>query len=250
MDEASAYLKREFPPDRADVERRNKASMDGLDAYYSNFVHSDEIPCQWNECGGWKNCNSDCEWYDFEYMGLWYLSSSDRLEELYNKAKPEGCPANPFRYSHVIGEWIVPGALCPWVSGTSLSDMMDEYEPLAALSYAYRFVGGSTHDHAHSLNGVVLDMLRDPARFYIPIWASEGYSKQELLLLEVVRERLCHDMSVLPEVEIIWADEEDEKRRKDMEKDGGAVFPMRVRARIAELREYNEAYTEGGKQDE
>lgn len=229
-----------------DMERRNAAAAEGLDIYFANVVRECEIPCNWSRCGtDWDACTEDCEWYDFDSVGIWQLTDDERLEELYNSAGPEGCAANPFRYSSVIGEWIVPGAFVPWVSGNSLPDMMDEYEMLASLCFSYRFVGGSMHDHSHSFSGVVGDLLRDPVRFYIPIWAEADYSEQEKLFLEVVRERLCHDMGVVPKVDIVWADEEDEKKQKEMQgerkKSGGGAFEMRVRAHIAEMRAETEA---------
>lgn len=242
--------------DLATAMERTERARKGLQAYVDNFVSSCEIPCSNGECpvgDHWQDCSEDCEWYDFERTGIWELPALAGYERLYKEGNARGCPASPFRWSEPIGEWIVPGAIVSYVTGDSLVDIMDEFEVLAGLCYSFRYVGGEMDDHGHSFDDVVVSMMRAPELFYIPAWAESEYSKQEISFLELVRERLCHGLGIIPKVSIIWSDEDDEELARENDRaiaEGKwKPFSNRVSARIRELRSETEAKIQEREED-
>lgn len=193
--------------DIEDVNRRNKIAADALQVYYENVARHSEIPCYFCD-GDDKVCESGkCPWFDVEEAGLWKLHSNEVLERAYSEADLPSHAANPFKYSPELGEFVAPGVYVPYVSSTSLADMLDEYERFASLFYAYgNAQSEDAHLHQHSFDGVVAAMMDDPENFYISLWAQDQYSEQEILLLEVVRERLCRDAGTAPKLPIVYDD--------------------------------------------
>lgn len=218
--------------DFEELSRRNGVASRALATYFENAVRPFEEPCE--ACSGDDELceKGKCPWYEFERCGLWRLRSNENLARAYAESDEPHYPSNPFRYSPVLEEHIVPGKFVNWSSSPRLLDVVDEYEMFASLAYPYgNLRSPDEHLHQHSFDAVVSAMLDDPENFYVPSWARNSYSDQEVLLLEVLRERVCRDNGKSPAVDIVYDD-----GRGEGLLDSEVSWEKRVRRRISEIR--------------
>lgn len=223
--------------DFEELSHRNDIASRALATYFENAVRPFEEPCE--ACSGDDELceRGKCPWYDFERCGLWKLRSDENLARAYAESAAPRYPSNPFRYSPVLEEHIVPGKYVSWSSSPHLLDVVDEYEMFASLAYPYGNIhDGDPHLHQHSFDAVVSAMLDDPENFYVPSWARSSYSNQEVLLLEVLRERVCRDNGKSPAVDIVY---DDGKGEGLLDSEGS--WERRVRHRISEIRGEDDA---------
>ena len=216
-----------------EAKRRNDIATDALMTYFENALREDESPCLF--CSNIGECRK-CPWDSINRAtaGLWMIRQGDAAAQAYEESSVpfSPYPSNPFKYSYKNDSFIVPSRSGVYICGTSITQIADEYEIFASMTFPYGAIGSERRHHAHSFDSVVNIMANDPENFYIPKWAGNMYySRQEILFLEVLRERLCRDNGCAPAVDIVYDDGNDEGLL-----DSDESWEKRVRRRISELR--------------
>lgn len=76
--------------------------------------------------------------------------------------------------------------------------------------------------------------MNNPECFYIPKRSEDQYSKQELLFLELIRERMCTDVGTDPVCPLVYVRDEQDEPQDDDVREGS--WEVAVKNRIADLR--------------
>lgn len=198
-------------------------------------------PCDECEHRDWpdETCNESCSWFDYDGVGQWQFLDADELEREYENGERLGCESSPIRRSSKWGTYIIPGRRNGYYDSNDLLNLLDEWESLVGLFYEFRWANKINEDgmikgfdHAHSFEGVVWYMFDDPENFYIPKASAKHYSEQEIELLALVRQRLCHDMGVNPKCKIVDALDDEDRRVEDGQ---GNRFSIMLKKRIEQL---------------